>query len=251
MLRRKRDISLDIPAKSASVVRERSLKKNVFVRARILVLTLVLVQALAIVGTYAYLTWTTNQTANSITVGDVVTSLVENDVVVASDVSASVVDSGLTTQRVAVASTSVEGTESVVARITFVPEIEYLDSSSNVLGNALLLSDWSAPVQEGGEWYLNSTYLKLHLSSNWQENFIYIDGSFIYNKVLVTGQITPEILLGTTWADSLENMSNYGTVKVNVVTDTIQSTPADAPSTWGVSVNESTGEVSLIDSTNA
>ncbi len=248
MKRRNKNIAIDVPSdKTTEVVRQKGLRKGTYSQARIAVLIFTLVLALGIGATFAYVVYTSNQTPNRATAGDVGLQIVENGTV--NTTGALTVAAGADTKKVAVQSEDLPNRTNEVVRITFVPEVVYNDSTGTALGNTLLSETWSAPQQTGGEgnkFYIKTDLLTLYLADDWQDNFIYKDGAFIYKKLLEPGQSTPTLLQGVVWADASVNRGDYGDVKVNVVADAIQCTPAESPALWGVKVDTSSKEVSLI-----
>ncbi len=219
--------------KSADVVRERRLRKNIFRRTRIVVLVLTLVLALSIADTLAYLTYSANQTPNRQSTGDVGIQIVENGTIVSG---ANTVDAGLTSKKVQLKSNDVENRVPELVRIAFVPEVqEKADADTGVSrGNLIYDETWSNPIQDtDGNWIIQTDLIKLYLLSNWYDNWYYKDGTFYYKKVLEKNINTPELLQGVAWADTSIDSSNYGSVKVNVIADAIQANPAEAAASWG------------------
>lgn len=239
--KRTKGMYFDVPNdRPSEVVRQRSLRKGTFSQARISALVLALVIALGIGGTLAYVIYTANQTPNRATAGEVGLYIVENGTKNTSG--SATISAGDTTKQVQVLSEEATNRVDEVVRVTFVPQVEQKDSSGNVLGQQLLDEEWSAPSQTGdasNRFYIKTDLLTLYLADDWQDNYIYKDGAFIYNKVLEPGQTTPTLLQGVVWADSSKDSADYGTVKVNVVADAIQASPAEALSAWGVQVDAS------------
>ena len=253
MKRRNKNIEVDVPNdKTTEVVRQKGLRKGTYSQARIAVLIFTLVLALGIGATFAYVVYTGNQTQNRATAGDVGLQIVENGTV--NTTGALTVAAGTDTKKVAVKSEDLPNRADEIVRVTFVPEVIYKDSAGSALGNTLLSETWSAPQQTGEEsnkFYIKTDLLTLYLADDWQDNYIYKDGAFIYKKILGPGETTPTLLQGVVWADASVNRGDYGDIKVNVVADALQCTPAESPALWGVKVDTSSKEVSLITATNA
>lgn len=262
MIFKKKNLKFDIPDnKSANVTREHSLRDSIFTRTRIVALCLILVLALSIAGTLAYLTWSGNQTPNRPTIGDVNVKIVETTTVGSattsnkefhdsSDENQSVntADDGNGNKNAWLKATNSAGTNVVseVVRMTISPEIEYLASDkTTVLGNAFVEEDWSGPQKDSNNnWYLKSNLLKIYLDSSWQSYYIYKDGTFIYNKTIKQGDSTEKLVTGAEWADATISRSDYGEIKVNIVAEAIQASEPEATAEWGLEVSDD-GAVSV------
>lgn len=233
MFNKKKNIELNIPQnKSADVVKVRDLKSSVFFQTRILVLCLVLIAALCITGTFAYLTWTSNQTPNRATTGEVKVEIIENGSVVSGSATASL---GTSSKQIQLYSDNADNRVDEVVRVSFTPEVISADGK----GNVFMSETWSAPAQDSsGTWKIKCGLVNLVLASDWQSHYIYKDGTFYYNKTLAKNTKSEVLLTGVTLADGVD-ASKYGDIKVNVFADAIQSTPAEAPAVWGCSVDDS------------
>lgn len=238
LFRQNKNLTIDVPNdKPAEVVRQRSLRKGIFSQARISVLVFALVVLIGVGATVGYLTYTANQTPNRSGVGDVAIRIVENGTEY--DSGTNTVTGTATGKQVSVKSNTATNRVSEVVRITFVPEIEY-KYDGDVIGNTLLDEEWSVPVEyESGKYCIDAGLLRLYLADDWSNNFIYKNGSFVYKKVLASGEQTPTLLQGVVWTGTEAEREQYGSVKVNVVADAVQSTPSDAAASWGVVVDES------------
>lgn len=234
----KKNLEIDIPAHAkAEISRERKLKKTIFLRTRISLLCLVLVLVLSIGGTLAYLTWTANQTPNRTASGEIALQIVENGTAIEDDYATEEVDSGEGNKTVQVKSTDEPDRADEIVRVTFIPEVEAKDGT----GNVAMSESWSAVKTEtvDGETkhYVETELLKLYLADDWSSHYLYKDGVFYYNKVVSKDTTTEELLSGVTLQNDV-NKADYGDVKVNVIADAIQSSPADAPKSWGVQVSD-------------
>lgn len=258
----KKKLEIDIPkGKNTEVTRKRSLKTTIFTRTRITALSVVLVIVLSITGTLAYLAYTANQTPNRMDLGEIGIKIVETTKVGstttsnkefhdATDDSGSVntADDGNGNKNAWMKATTVDGTGSLseVVRMTIQPEIEYLDADkTTVLGNAFISEDWSAPMKDSNsKYYLKSDLLKIYLADDWASHYIYNNGTFIYNKSIKEGAETEKLVTGAEWADQSISRSDYGDIKVNIVAESIQATPEEAPAEWNLAVDDD-GNVSV------
>ncbi len=233
MFNGRKNIQLDIPAnKNADVIKVKDLKSQVFFQTRLLVLCLVLIAALCISGTFAYLTWTSNQTPNRTTSGEVKVEIVENGSVVSGTATASL---GVSSKQIQLYSDNADDRVDEVVRVSFTPEVK----SSDGKGNVFMSETWSAPAQDAaGTWRVSCGLVDLVLASDWQSYYIYKDGTFYYNKTLPKNTKTEVLLTGVVFSDGIDS-SSYGDVAVNVFADAIQSTPSEAPGVWNCTVDES------------
>lgn len=232
-------------------------------RTRIASLCLVLVISFSISGTLAYLTYTANAAVNRLSVsGDTSIKVVEttklNNTAYSTDeefhsatdenegVNKADGDDGSKLSWVKVERDGAN-VEAEVIRMTIAPEAEYLDADGETpLGNVFLEQDWTSPQQDAttSKWYLQNTLFRVYLSSDWQSNFIWKDGTFVYKKTIKEGASTAKLVSGVEWNnDGGFDRTKYGEVTVKVVADAIQSS-ADALTHWGVEVDAS-GNVSL------
>ena len=233
-------------------------------RTRVAVLSLVMVLSLSISGTLAYLTYKANAAPNRLTVAQGVgVQIVEttnyggesysvaqkfhdatqdNKSENKADVGNGNKQASLTTERVDEKATGPE-----IMRVTVLPEAELLDEDgTTVLGNAFLEEDWSTPTQdENSKWCMSNNLFKVYLADDWQTHYVYVDGAFVYNKVLSTTGTTETLVTGVDWKGSVDERKSYGTIKANVNADATASS-GDAVSAWGVQVS-SDGTVSKKD----
>ena len=243
----KKNLEIEIPTNAkAEVSRERKLKKTIFLRTRVALLCLVFVLALSVGGTLAYLTWTANQTPNRTASGEVALQIVENGTAIEDAYATQEVDSGEGNKTVQIKSTDEPDRADEIVRVTFVPEVAAKDGT----GNVSMSETWSEVKTEtvDGETkhFVETELLKLYLADDWSSHYLYKDGVFYYNKVVAKDTTTEELLSGVTLQNDV-NKADYGDVKVNVIADAIQSSPADAPKSWGVKVNDDDDKtVSLI-----
>ncbi len=237
LLRRNKNLTIDVPNdRPAEVVRLHSLRKSIFSQTRISVLVFALVLLIGVGATVGYLTYTANQTPNRSGVGDVSIQIVENGTEY--DSGTNTVTGTATGKQVSLKSNTATNRVDEVVRITFVPEVEYKQDDT-VVGNTLLNEEWSVPIEyESGKYCIDAGLLRLYLADDWSNNFIYKNGSFVYKKVLASGEQTPTLLEGAVWTGTQAEREQYGNVKVNVIADAVQSTPADAVASWGMVVDE-------------
>ena len=241
-----KNLHVDIPKQTnADVVRQHSLKTPVFTRTRIMVLALALVVALSISGTLAYLAWTSNQTPNRAVSGDVEIEIIEvnkkdgtsTTVNTANNESTGTASGGPDTKNVTVKSDADVNRVKEVARVQFVPELASLQDSS---ANEVIGEYWGEGVKgdQTSGYYVETEVLKLWLVDDYADNWIYDNGAFYYNKVLDKDTQTPQLLKGVTLQDSASK-SDYSSIKVRVVADAIQATPAEALADWGFQADTS------------
>lgn len=235
-------MQFDVPKKvNTDIYRVRELCNTVFTRARILTLALVLIVALSISGTLAYLAWTSNQTPNRAAQGDVEIEIIEvnkkgsttTNVNTGNGDSTGSADSGTDTKVVSVKSDDDGGRAEEVACVHFLPEIE----SKQVSGaNVAITEYWGRGVQGNAAsgYYLETDVLKLWLASDWQDSWFYDNGAFYYKKVLGANTETPTLLTGVTLNDNVDPAS-YSSIKVRVVADALQITD-DAIANWGIQI---------------
>ena len=235
----RKNLEVEVPnSKPAELVRERSLRKPIFTRTRIVTLSLILVLSLSIAGTLAYLTYTTNQTPNRVNEGTVGLIIVENGT--DQTTGANTVDQGAGNKEVQVKSEDNINRADELVRISFLPEVQDADG----LGSLAISENWSAPqVDSSGNYYIQTDVIKLNLASDWQSYYKYRDGAFYYYKVVPKNTTTEKLLTGATLVDGV-NAGDYGTITVKVVADAIQAYPEEAASAWKCTV-DSDGLVTL------
>ena len=187
--------------------------------------------------TLAYLAWTGNQTPNRSTSGEVELQIVENGTALADVYAENEVDSGSGNKVVQVKSTESANRSDEVVRITFVPEVASNDDTGNVAMNETWTEVKSEAVGGSTKYFIETELLKLYLADDWQSYYIYKDGVFYYNRVVSTGTTTEELLSGVVLQDGV-NKADYGDIKVNVIADAIQSSPADSPKKWGLKISD-------------
>ena len=236
------------------VQRKRELKKSIFIRTRVAVMALVMVLSLSISGTLAYLTYSANATPNRLTVAqDVGVQIVEStnyanaeysdgskfhdatsdgNSANKADLGAGNKSASLTTER---HDSKATGTEAM--RVTVLPEAELLDEDgTTVLGNAFLEENWSAPTQEDSKWCMKNNLFKVYLADDWQSNYVYVDGAFVYNKTLGKGETAETLVTGSDWVGDAKLRLNYGTIKINVIAEATMATETSLDP-WGVQVD--------------
>jgi hypothetical protein len=224
------------------IVRQKKQRRSSFSLTRTVAAVALLVLCLASTGsTLAYLTYTTNQAANRSTAGAVYLEIKETTATGTTSLHSGTYTAKAGTDGKKVWVTNPEGPDrtSEVVRVSLVAQVE----SKDVTGASQFMSEtWSAPVQEGSAWFLKGDVLTLYLADDWQDNWTYADGAFYYKKVLNPGETTAMLLKGVTLVDGLSS-DDYGTVKVNVFANAIQSTPSSAtdptvgaPGVWNCKV---------------
>lgn len=226
----KKNLEIDVPRDADTEVhRFRGLKKSIFLRTRIALLSLVLVMAFSVVGTYAYLQWTGNQTPNRTSTGEVEINVVEsiNGGAEVTNTNQTEVTFGTDTKKVKFKAGTAENRVPEKLRVTFVPEVE---RTSNAGANAFVAEDWAtAPVTDATGTYVKYGIFKLYLNSAWATDWTYSDGTFTYSKTLKKDQETPYLLMGVEVDVPEEDKDQYGAVKVNVIADVIQE---NSINTW-------------------
>ncbi len=247
MIFKKRNFRFDIPDdKSADVTRVHALRNTIFTRTRIVILCVIMILALSVVGTLAYLNYTANQAANRFTVASdahiqVIETTTYNGTTTTDKLfhsGTNNADAGEGNKKAGVKAVSEDGSgvAEELVRMTIVPEVEQLDpsDSTTVLGNAYLNENWSAPQQDSSNnWYIDCGLIRINLSSTWRTNFIYKDGSFIVNKTVNQDDAYKDLVTGVLWADSTANRSDYGKINVNIIADAI-SASTEGADMWGV-----------------
>lgn len=175
---------------------------------------------LSIGGTYAYLTYTTNEVPNAMSTGSVKVGVVEND----SEVSGSTntANLGADSKQVALKNT---GTASEYVRVTFMPEIYEADST------AAEFTDQTWPATFTGT-TLTLGAATLYFADDWSSNWTYDNGTFYSKSSIAVGAQTAVLLKGVTWTDGSTYANGGYTMKVNVIADAIQESAAAQE--WGV-----------------
>jgi hypothetical protein len=231
-------LEINIPSHAkAEVTRQHNLKDTVFVKTRLSLLCLILVLVMSIGTTLAYLAWTANQTPNRTTSGQVALQVVENGTTIADKFANKEVDGGIDNKLVQVKSSDAEDTADEVVRVTFVPEVASKDDTGNVAMGETWSEVKTETVDDETKSYVETDLVKLYLTDDWSSHYIYKDGVFYYNKAVSKDTTTENLLSGAVLQDDV-NKSDYGDVKVNVIADAIQSSPQDAPKSWGVEVSD-------------
>jgi hypothetical protein len=239
----KKNLEVDIPKHaSAEISREHTLRSSTFTKTRIATLCLILVLALSIGGTLAYLAWTANQTPNRSTNGDIEIEIVETN---KKDGASTEVDSsknitgtaegGEESKQVTVKSDDDANRAEEVARVYFIPEIESNDMEG---ANVAIAEYWGKGVQQDAttnKYYIETDVIKLWLADDWSTNWAYDNGTFYYKKVLPKDTKTTTLLTGVTLQDSVSK-SDYKSIKVNVVAEALQITPKEALDDWKVEI---------------
>ncbi len=235
------------------VVRQKKQRRSSFSLTRTVAAVALLVLCLVSTGsTMAYLTYTANAAVNRTTSGAVDIKVVE---LTSASAEAQEFDSGTNTadgaidgKQVSVKNPEGDNAVPVVVRLSLVPEVEALaaDGTTKTGANQFMSETWSAPVKVGGEdgnWTLQGEIVTVYLVRGWEENWTYSDGAFYYKKVLKPGEETAQLMNGITMADG-QNKADYGTIKVNVFADAVQSTPSSAtdptegaPGAWNCTVS--------------
>lgn len=191
------------------------------------VLAALFVVALAGVGgTYAYLTYTTNQASNPLSIGEVQVSVVENGAELSSDESKNNVSLGSDSKQVALKNT---GTVPAYLRVTFVPEVRSVSQGVETDANVFMDQTWPATFT-GTE--LSLGLVTLHFAEGWTSNWTYKDGTFYSKQPVAAGTVTTTLLMGVTTTSDYDT-SKHGTVYVNVIADAIQESAAAEE--WGIS----------------
>ncbi len=241
------------------VVRQKKQRRSSFSLTRTVAAVALLVLCLVSTGsTMAYLTYTANAAVNRTTSGAVDIKVVE---LTSASAEAQEFDSGTNTadgaidgKQVSVKNPEGDNAVPVVVRLSFVPEVEALaaDGTTKTGANQFMSETWSEPEQDSNNnWILKGEIVTIYLARGWKDNWTYSDGAFYYKKVLNPGETTITkdndgnsvgLMTGITMADG-QNKADYGTIKVNVFADAIQSTPSSAtdptegaPGAWNCTV---------------
>ncbi len=229
------------------VVRQKNQRRSSFSLTRTVAAVALLVLCLVSTGsTMAYLTYTANAAVNRTTSGAVYIEVTETTSTGTKSFHSGTytADGGVDGKKVSV--TNPEGDDRVpsVVRISIVPEVEALDSSGSASGaNQFMSETWTAPTTDAdGNQILKGEIVTVYLARGWQDNWTYSDGAFYYKKVLKPGETTAQLMSGITMTDG-QNSADYGSIKVNVFADALQSTPSSAtdptegaPGAWNCTV---------------
>lgn len=231
------------------VVRQKKQRRSSFSLTRTVAAVALLVLCLVSTGsTMAYLTYTANAAVNRTTSGAVDIKVVETTSAGTNefDSGTNTADGGIDGKQVSVKNPEGDNAVDVVVRLSFVPEVEALasDGTTKTGANQFMSETWSAPVQDAdNNWILKGEIVTVYLVRGWEDNWTYSDGAFYYKKVLKPGEETAQLMNGITMADG-QNAADYGTIKVNVFADAIQSTPSSAtdptegaPGAWNCTVS--------------
>ena len=240
------------------VVRQKKQRRSSFSLTRTVAAVALLVLCLVSTGsTMAYLTYTANAAVNRTTSGAVDIKVVETTSAGTNefDSGTNTADGGIDGKQVSVKNPEGDNAVDVVVRLSFVPEVEALasDGTTKTGANQFMSETWSAPVQDAdNNWILKGEIVTIYLARGWQDNWTYSDGAFYYKKVLKPGETTVTtdesgnsvgLMNGITMTDG-QNAADYGTIKVNVFADAIQSTPSSAtdptegaPGAWNCTVS--------------
>ena len=228
----KKNLAVDVPRDAETEVdRIRGLKKSIFTRTRIACLCLVMVLALSVSSTLAYEKWSGNATPNRGTFADVNIKIGEKTSISAAD-STYKYDSeaegtysyGKNNKVVRITASNQPNEVESNVFLTIVPEVESkgytTTTSTDPLSGALLTFDeeLSAPTYEGGEWYMQTSVLRVYLNNDWQSKWSYITnkGVFQYKTPLAKGESTDYLVRGVVLQDEV-NASDYKSVKVTVI----------------------------------
>ena len=235
-LRRKNNLDLNIPKNTdARITREHALHNTIFTRTRILVLALALVAALSITGTLAYLTWTSNQTANRATTGTINLKIGERgstttEYTYNTDGSYSKGD-GNKNMLVEIDNTpSAQKSYVTVSLVPLVASKSFSNpSSASQEGYASFAQDWSnlQTEEKGGKtrYYISTGVVKVYLTDGWNtaggtQNGVWqwssVDGTFSYSQPLSAGDKTQELLSGVEMVDTV-NSDTYKGYKLQVI----------------------------------
>ncbi len=229
------------------VVRQKNQRRSSFSLTRTVAAVALLVLCLVSTGsTMAYLTYTANAAVNRTTSGAVYIEVTETTSTGTKSFHSGTytADGGVDGKQVSI--TNPEGDDRVpsVVRISIVPEVEALDSSGSASGaNQFMSETWTAPTtDDDGNQILKGEIVTVYLARGWADNWTYSDGAFYYKKVLKPGETTAQLMSGITMTDG-QNSADYGSIKVNVFADALQSTPSSvtdptegAPGAWNCTV---------------
>ena len=228
----RKNLQVEVPRGAhTEVQRRRGLKKSIFTRTRIAVLSLILVLSLSVTGTLAYLQWTANQTPNRASLGEVQVRIGEK---ASLDATSYEFDKdgdysyGKDSKVVCVAAGDKANEQNENVYVSIVPQVEsyqYSDNAGSKLSDAYMSfeENWSELKQEtdtsGKTWdYIETSIMKVYLAQGWSNNWTYqsSNGIFRYNKALEKGQKTDNLISGVVLQDTV-NVSNYRNVKLTVI----------------------------------
>ena len=189
--RKQKGLVVDNPdTKNAEIKRIHSPRNMLFTRTRICVLTFALVLALGVLGSFAYLTYTANQTPNRANVGDIQLHIVEN----INGATAEVIDTdasfnaGLKTKQVKLRAGTDPNKEPEYVRVTFLPKAA---SASNANVNVAFGESWSTtPATDSNGTYISTDILKLYINPSYSDYWTYSDGTFTSKSTLKRGETT-------------------------------------------------------------
>ena len=235
----RKNLEIDVPKDAETEVqRVRGLKKSIFTRTRIALLSLVLVLALSVATTYAYISWTANQTPNRASAGEIDFSIVETvnggteEKVNAGQTD---VEYGVGNKQVKLRASDNVDIASQRVRVSFIPvQQREVDKDKGYVADVYMNEEWSAPktATVTGDDDVETTYtyiecgdIKLYIANNWADDWTYDSGTFTYKKSLEQGQETPYLLLG------MESSTNGkgDTEKIHVIAEAIQE---NTSGTW-------------------
>ena len=234
---RKKNLEVDIPkGVDTEVHRRHSLKNSIFTRTRIAALSFVLVLALAVTGTLAYLAYTGNQTPNRSSIGEVAVRIGEKTSIDANPAydTDGEYPLGKDKKVVFVAHSDNPSAISENVTVSILPQVEskqYSDNQGNALSDGYLSfnEEWSALKQEtdsdGKTWdYIETSVMKVYLAQGWSTNWTFqsSNGIFRYNKSLSKGEKTDDLISGVVLQDSVK-ASDYKSVKLAVIAQAVLS----------------------------
>ena len=235
-LRRKNNLDLNIPKNTdARITRERTLRNTTFTRTRILALALVLIVALSITGTLAYLTWTSNQTANRATTGTINLKIGEKNATATEYTynTDGTYSAGDGNKKMLVEIDNTPSAQKSYVKVSLVPLVSsksYSNPSNTTQeGFASFNQDWSNLQTETKDgktrYYISTGVVKIYLADGWNSaggsksgvwQWSSVDGTFSYSEPLSAGEKTQELLSGVEMVDTV-NSDTYKGYKLQVV----------------------------------
>ena len=247
----------DIPDdQSADVTRVHALRNTIFTRTRIVALILIMILALSVAGTLAYLIYTGNQTPNRFTDLDYTIRIAESSdgttfknykgsetksKADTEDGNQNSMSAGEETKQVKF-KVSGNSEDPVVVRMSVTAQVEDKESEDDVqYGDdvkTFLNGTWSAPTTVDGKQVIHTDLVNIILADDWASNWLYKDGAFIYNKTVKGGDETPLLVKGVEWCgtgdDATYDATKHGKIEVPVFAEVISYNGATTD--WGLTV---------------
>ena len=231
----RKNLEVDVPKGAhTEVQRKQGLKKSIFTRTRIAVLSLILVLSLSVTGTLAYLQWSANQTPNRSGIGQVDIRIGERASIDATAVKYNedgTYDAGQTSKVVAIYAGESQGQLEESVSVSLVPEVEaknVKDTDNKTVSDAFLAfnENWSDVKTDSTTNcdYIDTSIVKVYLAQGWSDNWLRnSDGTFTYKQTIKKGEKTTDLVTGVVLTDGV-NSTDYSSVRLSVIARSVQST---------------------------